>query len=818
MKYRFRMTEPIECIFAAEKMRDKQNLDFMENSLKKDIMVKTKKCLGAMLDTFRGSTLPLVETILFVAALLYFRKHNALSVVGDRIYLDENLIDKEQNSEFKLLLDNTISKLRTYESYPAVINFVKTINEILFSEEELLDLLSDAQEQLTFSGLLGEMFQPRELSELVKLLLNKQTKNIFDPFGGYMNFATTLKDKNFVAYEINSTTRNVALFRMALAGVLDHCIIADKSAEEWIGNTRFHAIVTFPPYGLKLRMKDTGKESVENSELVALSRFESSTTEDGELITILPQSFLSSEQKKVQNLRKHITQSNWLDTIICLPKNIFPFSSIAPVVIVLKKQRREDAPIKLIDASMCFFQTKKQYRTINVEAIKQLLSDKKIEYTREDLLNQQALWDVQWFLDRKNTVFSEGYSVVELSDVIAPIQPCRHFDDITGRVANVSSLPSKFYDFEKAVDEFPESSNLKGTSKISEPALLLSLIGSSKPTFCNASAEAPIFIKSDVCAYRIVNKTVHIGYLCLELSKRLKANKGAVIPRLSKNLILKTQIEFPSLNSERSLIEQRNIFEEARLTAEIGKINEQKLETLLEKRKKEYIEEIRHRKHDMKTPMAQLRNTLTLLEKLSDQISGEPSDKLKLYVQRQTKAMNILSNIVEHIADENAFSSPEPIDLGKMLSSFQTKTEKYIVAYYPNKAILSEAGISKPMVMMGKTELERLVQNIIDNAVEHGFVEDQSEYSINIALKIEDGYFFVDFSNNGRPLPEGMTKDRYALLGEKGKDSKGNGRGGHIVKSIVEHYGGDYDVYSECFAGNWFTHVIVKLPIYQDNE
>ena len=77
---------------------------------------------------------------------------------------------------------------------------------------------------------------------------------------------------------------------------------------------------------------------------------------------------------------------------------------------------------------------------------------------------------------------------------------------------------------------------------------------------------------------------------------------------------------------------------------------------------------------------------------------------------------------------------------------------------------------------------------------------------------------FIDFSNNGEPLPIGLDKERYGTKGEKGINSDGSGTGGYVVKSIVNHYGGDYDIYSEQFAGTWLTHVIIKLPIYQDYE
>ena len=69
--------------------------------------------------------------------------------------------------------------------------------------------------------------------------------------------------------------------------------------------------------------------------------------------------------------------------------------------------------------------------------------------------------------------------------------------------------------------------------------------------------------------------------------------------------------------------------------------------------------------------------------------------------------------------------------------------------------------------------------------------------------------FLIDFSNNGTPLPAGMDKMRYGLLGEKAGLTGQTGRGGYIVKSIVEHYHGDYDVFMDGFN----TVVRILLPI-----
>ena len=68
--------------------------------------------------------------------------------------------------------------------------------------------------------------------------------------------------------------------------------------------------------------------------------------------------------------------------------------------------------------------------------------------------------------------------------------------------------------------------------------------------------------------------------------------------------------------------------------------------------------------------------------------------------------------------------------------------------------------------------------------------------------------FQIDFCNNGKPLPEGMNKMRYGIKGEKAGKTAGTGIGGNYVKSFVEHYGGDYDVFME----DGWTVVRILLP------
>jgi len=117
-------------------------------------------------------------------------------------------------------------------------------------------------------------------------------------------------------------------------------------------------------------------------------------------------------------------------------------------------------------------------------------------------------------------------------------------------------------------------------------------------------------------------------------------------------------------------------------------------------------------------------------------------------------------------------------------------------------------------VMIAPLDFDRMVQNILENARKHGFTDStRSNYMIWIMISVDEkrNMYVIDFNNNGTPLPEGMTKERYGIKGEKAGLNGGTGSGGYIVRSIVTHYGGDYDVFYN--DENQLTTVRVYLPI-----
>lgn len=256
--------------------------------------------------------------------------------------------------------------------------------------------------------------------------------------------------------------------------------------------------------------------------------------------------------------------------------------------------------------------------------------------------------------------------------------------------------------------------------------------------------------------------------------------------------------------------------------------------------KTEYINEVRMRKHDMRPHMKQLNSSKNLMQHYIDNMSS--LDDVQIHLNHQLTrfgdALRHLSDIIEHLSDEEKFGEPERFPIIEHLQGLITeynrngynitfnykedKAKEYLknkIEYYLDniKEFETEKGnypfpLHFSYALISPLDFDRMVQNIIENARTHGFTDaSKADYKIWINLDIDEkrDMYQIDFSNNGQPLPEGMTKARYGMKGEKAGRYAGTGSGGYIVKSIVNHYRGDYDIF--CKEG--ITTVRILLPI-----
>jgi signal transduction histidine kinase len=279
--------------------------------------------------------------------------------------------------------------------------------------------------------------------------------------------------------------------------------------------------------------------------------------------------------------------------------------------------------------------------------------------------------------------------------------------------------------------------------------------------------------------------------------------------------------------------------------------SKKEMETTFEEKlasmKADYINEVRMRKHDMRPHLRQLasaeRLMLHYIETNSD--IDELKEHLKSQIGYVHKALGCISDIVDHLSDEEKYGNAEIVNIDKFLEEIEIShndSEGFTIEYDCDHEAFRKRGFAIPdlteqwekaqeqgidmkdfilarakdnlplFVEIAHVDFQRMVDNIIENARKHGFTDSsRKDYfiGVDLSLNMEGNMYQIDFNNNGNPLPDGMTKERFGIRGEKAGLTGGTGSGGYIIKSIVTHYGGDYDV----FTKDGVTTIRIYLPI-----
>lgn len=695
------------------------------------------------------------------------------------------------------------------------------------------------QHSTAFGKYFGEFSQPKEMTRLVAALISPSCNTIFNPFAGCLSYATEIAHyTHFDAIEISQDIWELGVFRAALSDRNDFISMTLGDISNW-PSKKYDAIVSTPPLRVRMNMPDSISNRAELSDTVVLRRFESSTSENGELFTYVPLSVLVSYSEK--DLRHELTSKGFVDTIIILPAGIMSHTSISMALVVLRKAHTVDMPIRMVNAGSLFTEIGKR-RVLDVEAVLSALDapSKSLKVSVSEIESNQWSWNVNAYRESAERQHPEEYVQKKLETIVENPVLERHFDDSKGNVVKISDLSDSPYDYLKSPSDFPVGDDLKNTVKCSEPVLLLSMVRALKPTFCDASKEKPIFVSRNIAAFRLSDPGIDTGYLCCELSDAHLIPAGAFIPNFTRSSILHMNLYFPP-----TIEEQKKLFQVRKKEAKLSQAKELGLQEVIDSMKAEYINIIRTRKHDMRPYVRELGSVERIMRHYVSQKEAmeDFTEKMTSLLDQYHIALKKLSELIDIFSEEEKFGKPEAFNVDKFLYDLEINNDEevsgYTLEYDCDDNALQEYGLPVhkswsiihshridclsylkekdadivPLIIdIAPLDFERMVRNIIENARTHGFTNPKrDDYFIGVYLTVnaERDMFQIDFSNNGTPLPKGIDKSRYGLLGEKAGITGGTGRGGYVVKSIVEHYHGDYDI----FMDGERTVVRILLPI-----
>ncbi len=274
---------------------------------------------------------------------------------------------------------------------------------LLFADLDMVslqkgDVLGDAYEYLIGQFAMesgkkaGEFYTPRQVSEVMARMVAKTSsiKSIYDPTVGSGSLLLTVKKHlsldeqkklKYYGQEKNTATYNLTRMNLLLHGVKPENMTiknGDTLAEDWPEDPErpdegilFDAVVMNPPYsaknwnraGLKVsdpRFQIAGvlpPESKGDFAFLLHGLFHLGTS--GTMAIVLPHGVLFRGASEGE-IRKRLLEKNYIDTIIGMPSNLFTNTGIPVVVIILKKNRRLEDPVLVIDASHNFVKIGKQ--------------------------------------------------------------------------------------------------------------------------------------------------------------------------------------------------------------------------------------------------------------------------------------------------------------------------------------------------------------------------------------------------------------------------------------------------------------------------
>ena len=308
--------------------------------------------------------------------------------------LMESTIGNDSQEDFEgLFSDMQLDSTRlghTVKDRSAVMSkIIASLDEIRFDfEDTKIDVLGNAYEYLigqfaaTAGKKAGEFYTPSGPAELLCRLACyglTDVKDAADPTCGSGSLLLRLKKyanvRNYYGQELTSTTCNLTRMNMILRGIPYQnfrIYNGDTLENDMFGDKKFRVQVANPPYSANWsadakfledeRFNQYGKLAPKSkADFAFVQHMISHMDEDGRIAVLLPHGVLFRGAAE-ETIRKYLIEKlNVLDTVIGLPANLFFGTSIPVCVLVLKKNRGNNADnILFIDASKNFESGKNQ--------------------------------------------------------------------------------------------------------------------------------------------------------------------------------------------------------------------------------------------------------------------------------------------------------------------------------------------------------------------------------------------------------------------------------------------------------------------------
>ncbi len=302
-------------------------------------------------------------------------------------------------------------------------NIIQLVNRIPVDNSQGYDTLGYIYEYLinqfasSAGKKAGEFYTPHEASIIMSEIISDHLKDkeqikIYDPTSGsaslLLNIGSSISknmhDKNRIKYyaqELIPETFTLTRMNLIMKGIIpenievrcDDTLKDDWPVEKSGGGYKpllVDAVVSNPPYSQSWkpeeregdpRFSSYGYAPKSKADYAFLLHSLYHLDSNGIMAIVLPHGvlFRGKQGDDEYEIRKKLIEDNRIDTIIGLPANIFYGTSIPTIIMILKKQSKDDSNILIIDASKGFEKSgnKNKLRPRDIKKIVDTVIDRK---------------------------------------------------------------------------------------------------------------------------------------------------------------------------------------------------------------------------------------------------------------------------------------------------------------------------------------------------------------------------------------------------------------------------------------------------------
>jgi type I restriction enzyme M protein len=683
--------------------------------------------------------------------------------------------------------------------------------------DSLLYKISNAQGKNS-----GEFIQPFEISRLIMNLADLDNNaTIYNPFAGLASFASFLHPlQRYYGQEINHRTWALGSLRLMAHNLESFDYRLEDSIENWVSFGEFDLIVSNPPFGIKIpRHFTNGANS--SVEMFLIEKSLQKLPKKGQLIVILPQSFLYTSTTNNKKYREYLVNNNFIDTIISLPSGILKHTAIPVCIIVFRKVPINQGFIKFVDAS--------EFVIKSLDKKAKILDDLRLlDYIKtnneDEFIKNIDLFKIQendYNLKVNRYLIDENFEGAKLSEIGKFISGTRSTRQRISKFVKIKDLKEDIVNFYLELDtiEYKEipSNNIR---KIEQDCLLVAVRWKTlKPTYFKYQGEA-IYISNDIFAIKIDENRVNINYLINELSsdyvsKQLDRYRiGSFIPMIRKVDLFNIKIELPTLEKQN---EKYFYQAEKYLSTKAEKFN-----TVYKEQEINVNDENSFLRHQIAGTLKNVRGAFKFIQQiLEKKVKIEFPDlydlkanealnsTLKTYLDIVERDLNSITKSVNQVGDKIELMDLkiESFDLLVFMREYHEDLKIrgknfYTVSLDLDADAIKDVGLLGVFIEGDKDLLRKIFDNIIENAEKHAFahgINNGNQNKINILLlyDFEDLTVQIDFRNTGNPLPENLTFDSITRKGSSSGINSGNGIGVWFVNEGMKIHKGKFSFTDE---------------------